>query len=328
MIGSIQQLKGKSYVHREEKAYQLDLRDIDSEKAEIQRQIDNQNQQIKELEEESQQFTEELMAFMQSKGGSEYIMPLVWLQTDYVEKINQLEEEINNLLDQTGMGALSQAYQEEWTSYKQAIQSSYLALDSLYRRFEEDYRIYWDKVASVSPEEQAIKIKTEKLISLNKQIDYLKGIQQNFLDQYGFSTEEELNEAFEIYNEFKKKEERYNFLNENLNHVASELNQSKRPLEELIRENDDRLADVHQRVQSLMEENAKLENQMENMRNSQALQELEQERQNKLDESYDQAVDWASDQLAAQVMQEASVGQGKDTVERVLTQANRYLFDL
>lgn len=328
VIGSIQQLKGKSYVHREEKAYQLDLRDIDSEKAEIQRQIDNQNQQIKELEEESQQFTEELMAFMQSKGGSEYIMPLVWLQTDYVEKINQLEEEINNLLDQTGMGALSQAYQEEWTSYKQAIQSSYLALDSLYRRFEEDYRIYWDKVASVSPEEQAIKIKTEKLISLNKQIDYLKGIQQNFLDQYGFSTEEELNEAFEIYNEFKKKEERYNFLNENLNHVASELNQSKRPLEELIRENDDRLADVHQRVQSLMEENAKLENQMENMRNSQALQELEQERQNKLDESYDQAVDWASDQLAAQVMQEASVGQGKDTVERVLAQANRYLFDL
>lgn len=117
-------------------------------------------------------------------------------------------------------------------------------------------------------------------------------------------------------------------MNENLNHVASELNQSKRPLEELIRENDDRLADVHQRVQSLMEENAKLENQMENMRNSQALQELEQERQNTLDESYDQAVDWASDQLAAQVMQEASVGQGKDTVERVLTQANRYLFDL
>ncbi|MUP60047.1 hypothetical protein C3L56_08675, partial [Veillonellaceae bacterium M2-4] len=102
VIGSIQQLKGKSYVHREEKAYQLDLRDIDSEKAEIQWQIDNQNQQIKELEEESQQFTEELMAFMQSKGGSEYIMPLVWLQTDYVEKINQLEEEINNLLDQTG----------------------------------------------------------------------------------------------------------------------------------------------------------------------------------------------------------------------------------
>ncbi|KAA9297108.1 MULTISPECIES: ATP-binding protein [Aerococcus] len=328
LIAWFQERKGKHYVNEEEKAYQLDLRDIDSETAEIQRQIDNQNQQIAELEEESKQFTKDLEAFLQAKGGSSYIMPLVWLQTDYVKQIEDLEGEINQLIHQSGAGAFGQAHQAEWSDYRQASHNQALSLDSLFQQFEDDYHNYRLYAANLDYEDQEQKAKQARLSQLADHIDQLEKTEENFLKQYNLTDRADLEKALTAYGQFKDKEARYQLLNQYLDKKASALNEDETEVSEQIKATKDQINSYEGQRQVLLADIARIENQLKQMKNSQALQAMEQDKQEQVDQSYDTAVAWASDTLAAKTMEEATLGQGQDTVQRVLAQANRYLFDL
>ncbi|WP_195852540.1 ATP-binding protein [Aerococcus sanguinicola] len=328
IIGFLQSGLGKRSVKKESQAFDLDLRDIESEQAEIQRRIDIQNDQLAELENESQNFMAELQALVQEKGGSEYIQPLIWLDHDYVAQINALEAESNQLIQATGAAQYAAAHDQEWQDYAQAISNNPLSQDSVFQAFEDDYHSLRQLEMDHAFTAQTYQAEKNQKQELHQSIHSLRRARQDFLDRYGFESADEVEDVLAKEAEMLAKKERFDLLNHSLNPQAAQLHDKDETIDQQLEDNVHTLGQLTQRIQDLVQRNAQLEMQIRELEASGLVSKLQADHASDVDQAYDSAVEWAANKMAVATFEQASVGEEGEALERVLGHANRYLYDL
>ncbi|MDO4670842.1 MAG: AAA family ATPase [Aerococcus sp.] len=328
IIGWLQHRRGQAYIENENKAYQLDLRDIDSERAEIQRQIDNQNEQLEELTKQSQEFNQALSKLIADKGGSEYIAPLVWLETDYEKQVLDLEDEINQLLSSSQVESFHQTHQAEWQSFQDSIAGEHLAYDKLYQAFIDGYATYQTYAADHQYALRANEEQADRERDLSRRKNQVAQAMTELLTHYDYDDPAFFASDIEqemLMGQYRRELAR---LDEQINPDVMKYNMAQEAIEEQLTDTNDQLQRLNVQINNLVNEVARLHNQIANLAENGLVSDQKQRLQSDLDEAYHLAVDWASNQLAAKALSDQAMDGGSDRPQMVVAQASRYLNQL
>ncbi|MDO4679697.1 MAG: AAA family ATPase [Aerococcus sp.] len=328
LVGWLQHRRGQAYIENENKAYQLDLRDIDSERAEIQRQIDNQNEQLEDLSQQSETFNQELTSLMLRKGGSEYLAPLVWLETDYAKQALELEVAIQQLLNTTHAGDFNQSHQVEWRDFQGAIGGEHLADDKLYQQFIDAYTTYQTYIADHQYALRANEEQNERERDLYLRSKQVEQAIQELMSHYDY--EDPAFFASDIEREMKlmQAKRELNRLDQKINPEVMHYNTAPEAIDDQLTETNEQLQRLNAQINNLVNEVARLHNQVANLAESGLVNEQKQHLQSDLDEAYQLGRDWASYQLAAKALSDQAMDGGSDRPQMVIAQASRYLNQL
>lgn len=328
MIGAGRASRNKKGYTEDIEAYNLDIQEIDQELLDLEHQADDHSQQLGILREDTDQLMDELDRLVADHGGSGSIQGLVWIQNDYISAIKVLEAEIIALLDAIGLDNYQRAHEMQWRDYERTISDQPLALDTVFQHFEDDYHEVRQAAADSNYTQHERRENRRKINQLEQKIARLKSERSELLKDYELADESALFAAIHSEEEMRQKRERFNMLSAHLDPDLARYQESPQPIDVQITDNKERLAALNEEIQRLVEENASISSQMANIEGSGLVAQLQQDDANNFETAYDLAVDWAARKLAVAIFEGATVGQEGDVIERVLGQANRYLYDL
>lgn len=328
VIGFAQSAYSKRVVKEEMQAYSLDLRDIESEQAEISRRIDLQNEQLEKLQQESAQFMKDLENLVQERGGSPYIEPLVWLEEDYAAYIRALEADIEQALQQTGLAGEQLTYANAWKAYQEAAGLKGAGLTEVMAQFEDDYYRIRDAGTAWQYEERERERQAEATERLRTHYQALKEKQDALLEKYQFASPAEVAPALAQEEEMLAKKAEFDQLAENINPDVEALHDRDVSVDEQLEQVHAELHDLEGAIESLVAELADLDAQLTRIRQSGLVQEEEQAFAEQAAKVYDLGVDWLAHQLAAKALEGATYSEDSDILGRVLEQANDLLTQL
>ncbi|MCI5775375.1 MAG: AAA family ATPase [Aerococcus sp.] len=325
VFGWYQSSKGKRFAENEDKNYRLDIRDIDSERAELQRRIDDQNDQLKELEEQSSAFNQDVKDLVKSKGGSESIAPLVWLQTDYADQIRQIESDIADLVQSSGVGRFSKGHEDLWDDYQDALDSDRFSMDVVYRTFEDQYaeakQYIGDHQFELKSQEQYQQDSRQLDREEDRVVDQLADLMLQYdYDDFSFF-EADIEKEHRMADQKRERDR----LKQQLNEAVMTYNLSDQTIDEQITANQDRLGDINTQVNQTVNDIARLNQQIDDLEHRGLVDDQKQKMRDALDGVYESSVDWASRQLAIDALTSQVSDFGSDQSQAVLSQAGRYL---
>ncbi|MGX7348604.1 AAA family ATPase [Aerococcus vaginalis] len=325
LFGWYQSSKGKKFAEQEDKNYRLDIRDIDSERAELQRRIDDQNDQLNELEEQSKTFNRDVKELVKAKGGSDAVSALVWLQTDYADQIHRLEEDINELVKSSGVGRFSKGHEALWEDYQTALDGERFSMDVVYRTFEDQYaeakQYQGDHQYELRSKAQHQTDQRELLRETNRIDDALNNLMTRYeYDDFSFF-EADMAKEHEMA-EQKRERDR---LKQQLNQAVMSYNLADAAIETQISDNQSRLTQINSQINQTVNTIARIKQKMDDLEQQGLVDEQKQKLRDSLDSVYEASVDWASRQLAIDALTSQVSDFGSDQSQAVLSQAGRYL---
>ncbi|AMB99581.1 hypothetical protein AWM75_06120 [Aerococcus urinaehominis] len=309
-------------------AYQLDLEDIDGELQEIEDQKNLQKNQLESMKSSSGNFIQDLQDFAVQKGGSEYIQALIWLETDYVSQIKTLNTEIQALEERQLDGMFSDQNQEGWAAYSQAIDMVITSQAQLFRQFEDDFHAsrQRENTAGIADYEQ--RDYEKRAARLNEQINQVTSQQNALLNQYGMANADLFSQALETEMAMQSKRDRYQMLASHLSDQASDILNQPQSIQDQLAENHTNLKQGEEAINQVLGQIAHYKSQIREIENSGLVSELDQAHQELVDANYEMAVEWGARQLAIQSFEQATLGEEDGLADRVLSHANRFIYDL
>ncbi len=328
VIGLMMQNAADKQFENKLEAYELDLQDIQAELNEVNRDKVVHEEQLVNLNSESNSIVEELDQLLSEKGGSSNISSEVWLEDAYVDEIFNLDNKIQQLEMTLGVSNFGKAHEKQWDDYAAQIGQTELSEDIYFQQFEDDYLALRRQQADqdfASYEEQN---RLNRRQQLKAELSAIVADQDRILDQYNFKSGDDLLAAIDQQNQMRQKQNRHDILANHLDLNLATYLQQDSPVSQQLTDLRESIQEMETEINQLTRSTSDKRSQIQEIASDGMAPDLLQTYQAELDEAYELAVEWAANKLAIATFEKATVGESTDVKERVLTNASRFLLDL
>lgn len=327
IVGFIQSALSQKAVKEENQAFSLDLRDINSEKAEITRQIDLQNDRLHELERDSANFMAELEQAVIDHGGSQYIEPLVWLDNTYVEDIIRAEIAIDNLMQEVSSDYVDPSLEEAWGTYRKVTGLYTEDRGQVYQQFEREY-LHARDLGVEYRYQQAAKVKEAEAYEKAKaHYDQIKKRMDYLTERYQIADGEDVLSLIAKEEDMKAKKEELNHLANNLKPSLDRYYEEGNSVsvEALIQDVSNQLQKLESEKEELLRQYSQIATDIKALEQSGRLDRIEQSLNDEVEKATDLASEYLAQKLAIAAIENATYEADSKAMDPLLAQANENL---
>lgn len=310
------------------KAYELDFIDIQQERDAIQHRQNDNHVEKEHLDDELDQFLEELENLMVERGGQDYIESLAWIEEDYVTQIKSLDQDIRDLELVLDADSFSSDQSHLWADYQETIGQSQSSDSSLYQQFENDYLAWREARSTRDYQDFANQERQNRSQHLANAIGELKQERQAILDQFSAKDAADLQAKLDQQMTMADKQQRFDILAHHLDlSLLPFLNQDQ-ALNQQIDQAQASIASNQTEIQELLDRISQSQADLNHISSNDDLTRLVAEDDQTRSQARQAAVEWAARKIAVDIFEQATLGEGGDANKLVMGNAVRYVNDL